>query len=143
MTRSFSEIYTEEINEILQHYPMRTSPPQIHTHVTEKKYMDLLESYNDLRTSYVNYTSELIDQIDRLEQLKDRQIDHIDRLENRTGNLKNRIDSLEEYARNQDNRCNELLEVIKNYRRMLVERNEFIDKLLNKLSSGFLSRLFS
>jgi len=89
------------------------------------------------------HTSELIDQIDRLEQLKDRQIDHIERLENRTGNLKNHIDSLEECVRNQDNRYNELLEVIRNYRRMLVERNEFIDKLLNKLNSGFLSRLFS
>lgn len=143
MTGTFKEIFTEKTNLILQHFPAEASPPQIHTHVTEKKYMDLLESYNDLRTSYVKYTSELIDQIDRLEQLKDRQIDHIERLENRIGNLKNHIDSLEECVRNQDNRYNELLEVIKNYRRMLVERNEFIDKLLNKLSSGFLSRLFS
>lgn len=143
MSGTFKEIFTEKTDLILQHFPVRASPPQIHTHVTEKKYMDLLESYNDLRTSYVNYTSELIDQIDRLEQLKDRQIDHIERLENRTGNLKNHIDSLEEHVRNQDNRYNELLEVIKNYRRSLVERNEFIDKLLNKLNSGFLSRLFS
>lgn len=143
MTRSFSEIFTEKTNLTLQHFPERTSPPQIHTHVTEKKYMDLLESYNDLRTSYVKYTSELIDQIDRLEQLKDRQIDHMDLLENRIGNLKNRIGNLEEHVHYQDNRYNELLEVIKNYRRMLVERNEFIDKLLNKLNSGFLSRLFS
>lgn len=136
MTGSFAEIFTEKTNLILQHFPVRASPPQIHTHVTEKKYMDLLESYNDLRTSYVKYTSELIDQIDRLEQLKDRQIDHMDLLKNRIGNL-------EEHVHYQDNRYNELLEVIKNYRRMLVERNEFIAKLLNKLNSGFLSRLFS
>lgn len=115
MARSFSEIYTEEINEILQHYPMRTSPPHIHTHVTEKKYMDLLESYNDLRESYVKNAQELI----------------------------NCIGGLEGAIYSQNKRHNKLLELIKTSHQLLDEKNEIIDKLRSKLNSGFLSRLFS